>query len=300
MTRLATTGGGSTDGDASVASPAAAAAAASPSPYFWSGLRRRGYATLMLQGLCQDWGLTYTGADTGDLDHDIYAPFCHPEYHPHPRTYGNFQGPFSIRRRCIGGRYVHDYMFDYLRQFNGNYADLGRVAVALFMEGHEGTMEVVRTLDDDLAHFIEHDVDLENTLVLLTADHGNHMGPYPVFTQMGKLELALPALFVLAPQRLLRCHPSIRAALERNQQRLTTPLDVYFALRSLEALPEFGAGGGGGSGGASCGAGGAHTAPFSADAGIFGPIAPNRTCAEAHIDGAICSCGRIPSTCGGC
>ena len=172
--------------------------------------------------------------------------------------------------------------------------------MALFMEGHEGTMEVVHTLDHDLAHFIEHDVDLENTLVLLTADHGNHMGPYPVFTQMGKLELALPALFVLAPQRLLRCYPSIRAALERNQQRLTTPLDVYFALRSLEALPEFGAAGSKSSGDTSCGSANTHAALFSANAGIFGPIALNRTCAEAHIDDAICSCGRIPSTCGGC
>lgn len=59
------------------------------------------------------------------------------------------------------------------------------------MEGHEGTGEVIRLLDNDLAGFLENYLikgKLDNTVVILTSDHGSHMGPYYMSGDMGQFE----------------------------------------------------------------------------------------------------------------
>lgn len=64
-------------------------------------------------------------------------------------------------------------------------------------EGHEGTGEVILTLDNDLKLFIQdlkESGELENTIILLTSDHGSHMGPYYMATEMGSFEQKLPLL----------------------------------------------------------------------------------------------------------
>ena len=85
----------------------------------------------------------------------MFEPFCHPEAFPYPKAYGNFDGPFSIRRRCLAGEYQHNYILNYTRDFLAAYDGVGRFGIDIFMEGHEGTMEVIRTLDHDLAEFIK-------------------------------------------------------------------------------------------------------------------------------------------------
>lgn len=75
--------------------------------------------------------------------------------------------------------------------------------------------------------------------MLLTADHGPHMGPYAAFSDYGFAENSLPALFVIAPKWFLRKYPSVAEALRLNQQRLLSNYDFYKGLKSLLRLPEF-------------------------------------------------------------
>lgn len=65
-----------------------------------------------------------------------------------------------------------------------------------------GTGEVIGTLDDDLAHFLESDFypHLNNTLLVLLSDHGNHMSPFYLWTPDGTIEHRLPALYFLFPR----------------------------------------------------------------------------------------------------
>jgi hypothetical protein len=66
-------------------------------------------------------------------DYDIVLPFCHPEYHRFVSPYGLLHGPYSIRRRCIAGRYVHRYSLDYILQFFANYASQPKAVVAGYL-----------------------------------------------------------------------------------------------------------------------------------------------------------------------
>ncbi|KAJ2816280.1 hypothetical protein IWW50_006556, partial [Coemansia erecta] len=56
---------------------------------------------------------------------------------------------------------------------------------------HEGTGEVLRTLDDALATFLEDIRDsgeLDNTVLIVGSDHGLHMGLNFAYTQNGRIE----------------------------------------------------------------------------------------------------------------
>lgn len=50
-------------------------------------------------------------------DYSVFFPLCHFDYHPLVNTFGNFAGPFSITKRCIHDKYVHNIVLDYVDQF---------------------------------------------------------------------------------------------------------------------------------------------------------------------------------------
>jgi hypothetical protein len=119
----------------------------------WERYYNAGYVTAVVDDSCLDWSGRYQGK-TSKVDHQFVAPFCLDESHPIGIKHSNFRGPFSIFRRCMSGRYVHSYALDYLAQFWNNYAGYPRFSVTMFNEGHEGTGEVIATMDDDLSDFL--------------------------------------------------------------------------------------------------------------------------------------------------
>ena len=145
--------------------------------YWWSDYKRHyNYTTLYLNDMCEDILETDFGGEGEWLDHHLVEWSCHPEYDAFGH-YSNFVGPFSMRRRCIAGRYVHSYMFDYLKQAWTRYASrgVGRVAHATFIENHDGSMEVLQTMDRELANFIQwmHEKGhLRDTVLMITAGEG--------------------------------------------------------------------------------------------------------------------------------
>ena len=71
---------------------------------------------------------------------------------------------------------------------------------------------------------------LENTIVMLLSDHGNHMSPWFYHTHNGLLEQRLPFLFLVAPNAFLRRHPSFAESLRENEQKLLTAFDIHATL----------------------------------------------------------------------
>ncbi|RNF07272.1 putative transmembrane protein [Trypanosoma rangeli] len=169
-----------------------------------------------------------------DLDYYTFGPFCHIQY---SALEGNFQGPNSIFRRCIGQQYVHEYVLNYTRALvrrrlrqrrreeekkktkrmnplQNDSLPLHDDAVFFFdvlhlLEGHEGTHGVLYLVDDALVAFLD---ELQNSVgffddpsnaLLLLSDHGNHMGPYYELTAPGKLERALPFVSMILHHELL-------------------------------------------------------------------------------------------------
>lgn len=110
-------------------------------------------------------------------------------------------------------------------------------------EGHEGTGEVVLTLDKDFAEYImelELSGELNKTVLVVTSDHGSHMGPYYMSGGMGEFEQKLPLLTMVFPTWFLDKYPQFRQELLANEQQLVSHYDTHWTFRHLSTLPEFG------------------------------------------------------------
>jgi hypothetical protein len=196
--------------------------------------------TLRAETNCEDWSSEYSGRATSTAyDHELLTPFCHPSYYSHDgHPFGNFKGPYSILRRCLFDRYVHRHTFDYLEGILSLYRQKAPATpwfvTGSFIEGHEGTGEVLSTLDSDLSKFLlrlASDGTLQNTALFLLSDHGLHMGLNFVYTTNGIIEHANPALFAVIPERVLSDEAMLN--LDHNEQALLTGVNIYHTWRDV-------------------------------------------------------------------
>jgi hypothetical protein len=149
----------------------------------------------------------------------------------------------SIRRRCINGELVHRRMFSYLKEFWKNHRNDGKMVLAPMQESHEASMDVISTLDKDMAELIEwlwKTGELNRTVLVITSDHGSHMSLYYIFSQIGKLEHKMPELFMVFPEWFLEKYKRVAENLKSNEQPLITHYDTHWALAELSQLEEFG------------------------------------------------------------
>ena len=193
----------------------------------WSRYKRAGYVTASVSNECADpvsdlFGGQGSSRHSHSREHsahyEVVAPFCHPEYDNRGR-WSNFAGPFSMRRRCIAGRYVHDYTIDYAKSFIQTYDRPSSSAdgdlhppwflFLSFVEAHEGSLAMLGLLDGALAAFLEWLVGPSSPLrtppvIVFGSDHGSHMGPFTEFTRGGQVEHKLPPLFTIVPQQWIQ------------------------------------------------------------------------------------------------
>jgi len=237
--------------------------------FIFDDYTNNGYITAWLVNLCSDYK-TYLGIPDAYSTHEFVGAFCHPAYYPTRNGYSNFRGPYSINRRCIDGRFVHEYAFDYIRQFNKNYKDVNTFSISSFIEPHEGSTAVVTTVDSHLKEFLEEFMENNNdTIVFLLADHGLHMGFY-VFTEAGQRESRLPMLYVLIPKKLEEKFPKMRQNILLNEQKILSTIDLYTTFSHLRTFP--------------------HHNRKNFGYSLFDEIPMNRTCEDASIDKYICYC----------
>ena len=200
-----------------------------------------GYVTTVIDNSCLDWSTRYLGV-LSKVDHQFVAPFCLDDSHPFVDPHGNFRGPFSIRRRCMHGKYVHSYAFDYLEQFWKNYDSQSKFSLVMLNEGHESTGEVIGLVDDDLYLMLNRqykDNLLDNTAIIFLSDHGLHMGVYYMLnTYSGRLENKLPLLDIVLPTKFLKEYPEVEQNLKLNEQKLVTGPDIYETLEHLMQYPK--------------------------------------------------------------
>lgn len=188
------------------------------------------------------------------LDHDMFFPLCHRDV---GGVVGNSQGPYSIVRRCLGERHSHDHVLPYLEEllvdlllrspgrYGGGWAGPRIFAQVTLMEGHEGSHTVVGLADRALYRFLRR-LELvwgffaENHgegrgrprgTVLLSSDHGNHMGPFYEWTVAGQMERTTP--FVVFAGNSPASSAAEQAALEASLTCPTTAVDLYLTLGKL-------------------------------------------------------------------
>jgi len=203
----------------------------------WEEYRNRGYVVGIVDDQCQSWDVVYNYRTAISVDHELISPFCLPEYHEtYKNPYSNFKGPWSIRRRCITGQYVHNYALNYTKEFINLYDGTNPWFFrSSYMEAHENTSEVLSLMDDDLLNFFESlsEETLNRTAIIIVSDHGLHMGINYLFTNQGHIEHKLPFLSTLIPERFLDKYPELRKNLDENEQKLISAFDIYTTLRDI-------------------------------------------------------------------
>ena len=189
------------------------------------------------------------GFTKSGIDREIMGPMCHSEY---SSMSGNFVGPYSMVKRCIGQQFVHEHMLDLLTATVRQDRKLNRsfFQVSYLLEGHEGSHGVLKLLDADLERYLaglaaDGFFDDNRNVLLLMSDHGNHMGPYYELTQAGKIERTTPFAVWFLPRELLKRRDARRGLdagasarqFSDRMRRVSTHFDTYLTLADLLSVP---------------------------------------------------------------
>ena len=186
------------------------------------------------------------GGPLAFVDKDHFASMCHIDY---GGLEGNFQGPYSIKRRCIGQKHVHDHVLEYTDDllFTSLFSEKKTANVpqsllhmSYFLEGHEGTHAVINLVDVSLYRFLRrleiafNFFSSEKNLMLIVSDHGNHMGPYFEWSALGAAERSTPiAMFLGAP---ISRTSEESEAISISSHSVSTPFDLHLTLSDVLGL----------------------------------------------------------------
>ena len=119
-------------------------------------------------------------------DHEGFSYACYAD-----------PGFYKSERHCIFGKDSYSYVFEYAKQFWDLYKDQNKMFYISLIDGHEGTGQIVRFVDDPILELLQ-SIDSSNTTVIYISDHGLHINPIlTVISETSYItEQSLPAFFV--------------------------------------------------------------------------------------------------------
>ncbi|CAD8128168.1 unnamed protein product [Paramecium sonneborni] len=175
-----------------------------------------------------------TVVQTQPIDHEFVSAICDPNYLPPNNPFGILQGPYSIFKKCLDGQEVNQYVFNYGKDFLQTYHDVPKYLEMYFLDGHEGTGDVINYFDDPLYNFLNWLVDNnhhKDYYIMMVSDHGLHMQGlyYLMRSKIYDIEVALPGLLILLDKNLI--DEKERKALEENQQKVVTSFEIHYTLQ---------------------------------------------------------------------
>lgn len=225
----------------------------SPAP-IWEDFASSGYTVGRADPMCQDWAAYYSPSHFPDgatsipprIAHEHIAFSCLPSIVPIGKSNsGNFKGPASIKARCVSDTHVGWHILDWCSKFIRNYDGKSPYFLnAAFMESHEGSGEVIATLDERLARFFtpgaeEEGIDWNSTVVAVLSDHGALMGLNNAFFENGHTEAKNPFAALIMPRWYTEAGNGERGELlGAAAGELVTPFDFYETLRGLGELEQ--------------------------------------------------------------
>lgn len=168
------------------------------------------------------------------FDHENFGLFCDTNYNDKNNKWSCLKGRNSFIRKCLYDEQTSKYLRDYFLDFCKKYKNERKYFSAIFTDGHEGTLEVVKYIDDDV-----HDLILElltkyfddKSAIFIISDHGAHIPGIDniLFSQQKDIENFLGVFLMILP-RNTNLNMEI---IHNNEQVLITPLDFYFTLLDI-------------------------------------------------------------------
>ena len=196
-------------------------------------LKQKGFITCGAHNLCHReifllQNFKNSKINFESFDHEHFALFCDPNYCEPNNPYEFFKGTFSIFRRCLYEKDTFEYVFEYVLKFLEAYKTNRKFFRVHFIDAHEGSMEVIKYLDEPLLNFIQtilKNYFNEKTGIFITSDHGENMISIHdmLLSQDFKYEKTLGVLFLILPNNDIYN----QTAIEINSQRLVTPYDIH-------------------------------------------------------------------------
>ena len=153
------------------------------------------------------------------FDHENFAMFCDPNYNPPNNRVSLFKGLFSMLRRCLYGKDTFDWVFEFGYKFLEKYKNERKFLRLGFIDGHEGTMEAVKYLDNSLFNFLDFYIKnyfTNSTAIFIASDHGENMISIHHLLNSDEFlyERTLGTLFLLLPTKYEK--PKNDCILEKN------------------------------------------------------------------------------------
>lgn len=103
-------------------------------------------------------------------------------------------------------------------------------------DGHEGTLEVLKYLDNTLFNFLNdlfNDNLMKDTTIFLLSDHGTSMPSQYYMNHFYHKEMSLPMLYIICNDRTSVSYNKQYQYIYQNQQVLVTGYDIYNTLGNL-------------------------------------------------------------------
>lgn len=141
-----------------------------------------------------------------------------------PLSFGLGKGPYTVARNCFMKRDLSEITLDYMHEFFNTYKDKRKMFSMRLIAAHEFSGENSRYLDPILARSLERldkEGHLDNTIVHLYSDHGDHINFFMWSSESGESEMMNPFFVEMIPKKLAE-KGDIEKNLIKNQQRFFT------------------------------------------------------------------------------
>ena len=155
-----------------------------------------------------------------------------------PISFGLGRGPYTMSRNCFMGEDLTKHTLEYMHQFFNVYKNDRKYYEVRLISGHEFSGENLQFIDEHLSdslHRLQAEGHLDNTIVYLYSDHGNHLNFLFWKTRSGVSEIMNPFMFVMVPEWFAE-EGGVGEKLEANTQRLCSHFDLFWSdLRLVNA-----------------------------------------------------------------
>ncbi|XP_044268518.1 uncharacterized protein LOC123013800 [Tribolium madens] len=235
-------------------------------PFIWNEYRNAGYVTGFYEDVPELGTFTYrlNGFNETPTDH-----YMRPYY----------LASLGERRKwpklCTGEIPRHQVMFNQIKNFFTVYKPKPKFLFGFHGELSHDDYNLVGVADDDFfefLHFLKDSGVLDDTILIVMADHGHRFAEIRNTIQ-GKQEERLPFFSFTFPESFKKHFKQAYENFQHNIDKLSTPFDVHFTLKSLLELNDIG------------------EANINYRAvSLFTKIPGERSCSHAYIEPHWCAC----------
>ena len=142
----------------------------------------------------------------------------------------------ALVKKCLYNKLTTAHLYEYGNQFWRKYKNNRKFLIIASNDGHEGTLEILKYLDNTIFHFLNNlfnDNLFKDTTIFLLSDHGTAM-PSPYYmTYFFQKERFLPMLYIICNDRKNISYNKQYQYIYENQQILITGYDIYNTIANL-------------------------------------------------------------------